>query len=132
MPYKTKQRERIDALIENIGDRHFTADEADILLRQSGEAVGKATIYRHLERLVSEGRLRRFYSEDGGSACYQFIGDAHCKEHFHLKCMTCGRMIHLECSYLDELNVHLMEHHNFEVDNTKIVLCGTCGECRKK
>ncbi|MBQ8613885.1 MAG: transcriptional repressor [Ruminiclostridium sp.] len=132
MGYKTKQGERIlETLIRN-EDRHLTAEEICVLLKEEGAAVGTATVYRNLEKLVAEGTIRRYRLDEGESACYQYIGDGSCHEHFHLKCLGCGEVIHLECDYLDELNSHLLEHHSFHLDRTKIVLYGLCCECRNK
>ena len=133
MEYRTKQRKHLDGLIERLGDRHFTAEEAYERLKSENTAVGKATIYRYLERLVSEGRLKRFFTEEGACACYQFIGGGEeCARHFHLKCMDCGRIIHIECDYLKALDSHVYQHHGFTVDNTKTVLFGICGDCSAK
>ena len=132
MGYKTKQGERIlETLIRN-EDRHLTAEEICVLLKEEGAAVGTATVYRNLEKLVAEGTIRRYRLDEGESACYQYIGDGSCHEHFHLKCLGCGEVIHLECDYLDELNSHLLEHHSFHLDRTKIVLYGLCSVCRSK
>ena len=131
MGYKTKQGGRIfDLLIKN-ENRHLTAEEISAFLKAEGEAVGMATIYRNLEKLVTEGKIRRYRLDEGESACYQYIGDGSCHEHFHLKCIGCGEVIHLECGYLDELNSHLLSHHDFHLDRTKIVLYGLCSECEK-
>lgn len=132
MGYKTKQGERIlETLIRN-EDRHLTAEEICVLLKEEGAAVGTATVYRNLEKLVAEGTIRRYRLDEGESACYQYIGDGSCHEHFHLKCLGCGEVIHLECDYLDELNSHLLDHHSFHIDRTKIVLYGLCSVCRNK
>jgi len=131
MGYKTKQGEQITALLKKYSDKHLTADEVSELLRDEGNAVGKATVYRNLDKLVAGGQVRRYTLEDGNPACYQYIGSEQCREHFHLKCLRCGAVIHLECDYLSDLNRHLLEHHAFEVDNSKIVLYGICGNCRK-
>ncbi len=131
MGYKTKQGERIFELLIRNEKRHLTAEEICGLLRAEGAAVGTATVYRNLEKLVSEGKIKRYRLEEGESACYQYIGDGSCHEHFHLKCLNCGEVIHLECGYLDELNGHLLGHHDFHLDCTKIVLYGLCSKCKE-
>ncbi len=132
MEYKTRQRDIIETLINRIGERHFTADEIYLLLTQEERKVGKTTIYRYLERLVAEGSLNRFRNEDGSSSYYKFKKNEGCDDHFHLKCLQCGKMLHIECSYLEELNKHISEHHGFSVDSTKAVLYGYCAECEGK
>ncbi len=130
MGYKTKQGERIFELLIKNENRHLTAEEICIMLKNEGNAVGTATVYRNLEKLVTEGKIRRYRLEEGGPACYQYIGDKECHEHFHLKCLNCGSVIHFECDYLTELNEHLLEHHDFHLDRTKIVLYGLCSKCK--
>lgn len=132
MEYKTRQRDTIETLMNRIGERHFTVDEIYLLLTREERKVGKTTIYRYLERLVAEGSLKRFRNEDGSSSYYRFKKNEGCDDHFHLKCLKCGKMLHIECSYLEELNNHIAEHHGFSVDGSKAVLYGYCAECKEK
>lgn len=127
--YSTKQGEALLRFFEQNSDRHFTAAELEAGLASSGAKLGKATVYRHLDSLVEQGRVRRFVSDDGKIACYQFCGEG-CKEHYHLKCGKCGELIHVECEQLDEMCRHIMAHHGFEVEKEKITLCGVCEKCR--
>ncbi len=128
--YKTRQGEALLKFFEKNGDRHFTAAEIESALASCGEKLGKATVYRRLDRLVEEGLVRRFIGEDEKSACYQYAGGDGCKNHFHLKCLSCGALFHVECDYLDEMQAHVLEHHGFSVDAAKITLCGVCEKCR--
>ncbi len=130
MGYKTKQGELITALLKQYSDKHLNADEIAELLREKGCSVGKATVYRNLDKLTAGGLVRRYTLEDGSPACYQYIGSDECREHFHLKCLRCGGVIHLECDYLGDLSSHLLEHHGFELDTSKIVLYGICEGCK--
>lgn len=130
MGYKTKQGELITALLKQYSDKHLNADEIAALLRGQGYSVGKATVYRNLDKLTANGLVRRYMLEDGSPACYQYIGSEECREHFHLKCLRCGGVIHLECDYLGDLSSHLIEHHGFELDTSKIVLYGICERCK--
>lgn len=128
--YKTKQAEiLLRFFIENAGS-HFTASEIETHLAVNGEKLGKSTVYRRLDRLVEEGLVRRFVADDAKSCCYQYAGNAECKNHFHLKCYRCGELLHVECDYLDRMQEHIFEHHGFTVDREKITLCGVCEKCR--
>lgn len=130
--YKTKQKDRIlTCLIQN-KDRHLTVDEIRFALNGEEPMVGKTTIYRYLDKLVSQGIVRKYFIEEGKSACYQYMDQNDlCKEHYHLKCVDCGRLLHLECDYLEEMDSHIREHHNFQVDHSKTVLYGQCDSCAK-
>ncbi len=125
--YKTKQKTLIIDCLRGTKGRHFTAD--DIAESLSGQHVGKTTIYRHLDKLVSEGEVRKYIIDDKSSACYQYIGDTVC-EHFHLKCTSCGELIHADCTFLDELSQHIGKEHRFAVDMSKTVFYGICDMCR--
>ena len=129
--YNTRQRAQVlDCLVNNKA-KHMTADEISMWLWENNITVGKTTVYRTLEKLVSEGQVRRYISEEGKSACFQYVDkEGHCEQHFHLKCTGCGKLIHVQCDYLAELEKHVFEHHRFEVDNTKTVLYGVCEECK--
>ena len=121
--YRTKQKEQIlNCLVRN-KDRHITADEIILALNRDKPLAGKTTVYRYLDTLVSQGTVRRYFVEGGKSACYQYMEpDGMCRRHFHLKCVDCGRLFHMECDYMGGLDSHIREHHNFQVDNTKTVL----------
>jgi Fur family ferric uptake transcriptional regulator len=47
-----------------------------------------------------------------------------------LKCNVCGRLIHVECSELSKISLHIEEHHGFVLDPSKTVFYGICENCR--
>lgn len=131
--YKTKQKEKILKFLNDNKDRHVTASEIIAYLSCGENSVGSATIYRYLDKLVSGNIIRKFYLDEKTGACYQMVEDnAECHEHFHLKCINCGKLYHIDCSYMKSLNSHIFEHHGFKVDNSKTVLYGKCEECESK
>ena len=128
--YKTRQGELILEYLKTSEKPHLTAGDIAAHLRESG-AVGVATVYRQLDKMVEAGLVRK-YSLDGG-ACYQYVGEGGgCREHFHLKCLGCGALIHVDCEFLGGLAPHILEHHGFQVDNRRTVMYGLCKECREK
>lgn len=129
--YKTKQRAFIVELLKEYRGRHLTAEEIATLLEQRGNAVGKATVYRCLERLIEQGGVKKYLFGEGKSACYEYqLGQQ--SPHYHLKCSQCGALTHLECEYLDSLPEHVYEHHGFTLDAAQIMLVGCCEQCTKK
>jgi Fur family ferric uptake transcriptional regulator len=97
-----------------------------------GAAIGQTTIYRQLEKLVSLGKIRKYTHGEGDGSCYQYVANAACVEHFHLKCEDCGELIHLDCAFLDEIEQHLLTEHEFQVNALKTVFYGKCGKCYLK
>ncbi len=84
-----------------------------------------------IEMLAEEGVLRKYILDGKSSACYQYLGEhATCQEHFHLKCLSCGTLFHVQCTFLDEMQAHIAAHHHFQIDHTKTVLYGYCEQCQ--
>ena len=128
--YVTKQRLQLQEYMALNREKHMTADEIREELKKGGIEISSATVYRTLERLIEEGKVRKYIADEGKSACYQYVDEnGNCARHFHLKCTRCGRLIHLECDYMKDIERHVFEHHKFTVDNTKTVLYGICGDC---
>ena len=61
---------------------------------------------------------------------YQYNDTAVCSEHYHLKCIKCGGIIHLDCSFMINMEQHIEENHNFWVDNSKTIIYGICEKCK--
>ena len=130
--YKTKQREIILDYLRH-AKSHVTIDDVTNHLKEDGNKVGRTTVYRYMEKLADEGLLRKYFIEEGVGACYQYQGsEAGCSEHFHLKCTKCGKLFHVDCDFLSEIGVHVFEHHQFRIDNSKTVLYGVCKNCDSK
>jgi Fur family ferric uptake transcriptional regulator len=113
-----------------LGGGHVTVNQ---IVRHFGNreaAIGQTTIYRHLEKLVNDGKIRKYLLTEGGGACYQYIdAGKNCREHFHLKCEQCGRLIHLDCDKLDRIRRHILREHDFQINMLKTTFYGKCKEC---
>lgn len=126
--YSTKQREVILSYLKE-NNAHVTASDILFHLREQGYKVSSATIYRTLEKFEGEGLIKKMVIGDGVGACYQFADSDGCAEHFHLKCIKCGRLIHLSCEFLHSMEKHIFDDHGFTVSSGRTVIYGTCAEC---
>lgn len=128
--YKTKQKDTILNYMTEHKDFHVTVNTLSDYLDEQGTPVGTATIYRHLEKLVEQGLVRKYTVDSGTGACFQYVPpDKKCHEHYHLKCEKCGCLIHLECSFMKELSEHIFSDHGFEIDPLRTVFYGVCRDC---
>ena len=127
--YNTKQKTVIEEIIEIMADKHFTAEDILNEAKVQGKNIGLTTVYRHLDKMVAGGTLRKYIAEAGESACYQKAKN--CGEHFHLKCTSCGKLFHLSCQKLNVLSQHIDNEHEFLIDAGKTVFYGLCKECDK-
>ena len=129
--YVTKQRRIILSFLEEQRGRHYSALEISDRLKERGESIGQATVYRSLEKLESEGLACRLYSGEGQPACWMLCekdGDAG-ERHYHLVCRKCGGLTHIECEYLEKLAPHILAEHGFTLDPFCNVLYGLCRSC---
>ncbi len=130
--YRTRQWEELRLILEQTPGMHYTAAQIHERMAQQGQKIGLATIYRHLDRMVADGVVRRYQLETGDGACYEYVGQhVECSTHFHCKCEQCGRLIHLDCDELHGIQEHIREHHGFTCNTGKTVFYGICDQCRQ-
>ena len=131
MEYFTKNKKSVmDVLIAN-KDKHLTIEEIASLLEQNGTPVAKASLYRIIDSLLSQGLLRKYSIDSNSSSCYQYSRDLE-HNHIHLICERCGKIIHLECHEVNKLLSHINMEHGFDINLCKVNLYGVCKECRGK
>ncbi len=100
-------------------------------MEQREIAVNITTVYRHLEQLVKDGILVKFKTADSDNQRYRLAGDvSRCQRHLHLQCRRCGRIQHMECSFMDEIYRMLEAEYGFALDCETSTLSGLCRECR--
>lgn len=128
MAYNTEQKKSILDFLSRFPDSQFTADE--IAQALSGE-VGKSTAYRQLTALAESGGVRRYVADGSRKAMYQALGSAHCDSHLHLKCVSCGKLIHMSDGISERLVTMIKNNSDFAVDETDTVLLGRCSRCVK-
>jgi Fur family ferric uptake transcriptional regulator len=128
--YHTRQGQGILDYMKSLRGVHVTINQIARHFEDAEEAVGQTTIYRHLEKLTAEGKIRKYVLQGDKSACYQYTGGRkNCREHFHLKCEICGSLIHADCNLLDRIERHLLGRHGFQINMLKTVFYGVCKKC---
>jgi len=131
--YNTKLKQNIlDYLTEN-ENTSVSAKEIYQYLLSLGEQMNLSTVYRNLERLVLDKAVLKYVSDDGKASVYIWNNEQRsCCEHLHLQCISCGKLIHLDCECSDEFVKLLIKKHDFELKCDNTVLYGECGHCREK
>ena len=134
MPYKSKHRDQILEVLREQEGRHLTAGQLLDRLREKGLTIGVATIYRQLDRLVEEGLVNKYMVDAVTGACYEFKGE-HGGEsaYVHGKCEKCGKVVHIERRSVEAAMQSLSgsEGSGFELDCTRTLFYGICGDCRR-
>ena len=128
--YNTKQKTILIECLEKHKHESLTVDGVCAALEKENEKIGRSTVYRYLEALVSDGMISRFAPEEGKSVTYRFIGSGCGDEcHFHLICTECGNVSHTHCHEMESLLSHMASEHGFKINERKTVLYGVCEKC---
>lgn len=126
----TPQREAtMQILLEN-QEKHLSAEEVYMLVKQRSPDIGLATVYRTLE-LLNELRIIEKLSFGDGVARYEFRSDHHPHHHHHLICLQCGKVSEIE-DLLDDLERKVEQEHHFQIIDHRVNLIGYCEDCRNK
>lgn len=129
--YKTKQKDALLSFFKENNDKDYTSDYIMSYLNNHHTNVGKTTLYRQLDDLINKGIVKRFYNDELKRYSFQYINRTDCDNHFHLKCIKCGIIEHLECNLVNNLLNHIYDDHHFIIDK-KTMLYGTCINCKEK
>ena len=131
--YQTRQSEAILVYLMSLDkNAQVTAKEIASHFDGTDVCIGRTTIYRHLDKLVNCGKVKKYTAVDEDSACYQYVGEGHsdCNGHLHLKCDECGVLLHAnsDCQ-LGAIARQVLDGHTFHINTSKTVLYGTCENC---
>ena len=123
---KTKQKECILEVIEESYD-HPTIKEIINKVKIKEPNIGQATIYRNVNKLVSEGKMIRLPSirED-------VHYDAKRKPHNHFICRKCHNIIDIHDNDYPEISKEVESKYSLKVENMTILYEGICEECNGK
>jgi Fur family ferric uptake transcriptional regulator len=132
--YRTKQHKEILSYLETRNGKHLTVNDICVNFQEQGKAIGTTTVYRQLERMVADGIVKKYTIDNNTPACFEYVGTQERLSEpgcYHCKCEQCGRLIHLECDELAEVQKHLLNYHGFQMNPLRTVIYGICENCRQ-
>jgi Fur family transcriptional regulator, ferric uptake regulator len=120
----TRQRSALLAVLEEpAGFR--SAQELHARLRERGEPVGLATVYRGLQALVDAGEVDLLRGGDG-EAAYRRCSPQH---HHHLLCRSCGLTVEVADPPVERWATKVAAEHGFRDVQHSLEVFGTCAAC---
>lgn len=125
----TYQRKVIIRLLHKNQHKHLSVADIYGLLRQQGEKLGIATVYRNLIKLESLGIVNKIALANG-KAKYEFNSSLSLF-HYHLICSRCGDIVQIEAPALLSSIYLKTKDYDFQIDKVKIVVSGYCSSCQK-
>lgn len=129
--YATNQRKILTEFLENNKTRDFSPAEILDFFKDKGLNISRATVYRNLNKLEKDGLIKKYPLKKGKETSFQFCGEkTHCDSHFHLKCLNCGNLIHLECDKINYFSEHIYKEHKFKISKSETIFYGYCKDCK--
>ncbi len=108
-------------------EQPFTAQTIVSELKRKG--VGRATVFRTLDLLVTHGALSRVHGIEQGTRCVRYTACAP-SHHHHLICRSCGRLEEIRASGLEKRIAALARSHGYQLLEHNLEVQGICRECR--
>ncbi len=124
----TRQRDLVAQVIF-LSEEHLSVDEILRLLKEQGEAVGTATVYRTLEVLVESGLVR---AHDFGEGFRRYEAMPAQTHHEHLICERCGRVVEFQNERLERMLPIIADEHGYQHQRHRVEIHGVCSDCRRR
>ncbi|MEO8293953.1 MAG: Fur family transcriptional regulator [Gemmatimonadota bacterium] len=123
----TRQRE-IVAEIVLLSPEHLSVEGVQRRLKERGERVGLATIYRSLEVLLASGLVK---SHDFGEGFKRYEPEAETTAgHEHLICLRCGQVLEFSNEQLERMLPIMADEHRFQHQRHRVEIFGVCHDCQ--
>ena len=114
----TQPRKRILDLLEEVGNKHVTADDIYRVLIQAGEDIGLATVYRVLNQFEAAGLVVK-HNFEGGQAYYELDSGDH---HDHMVCVETGKVIEFSNAEIEKLQADIASKHGYDIEDHSLVI----------
>ena len=124
----TSQRDAVAEVVFGSSE-HQSVEEIEQKLRDQGERIGKATIYRTLEMLVKSGLVAEHDFGEGFKRYESLFGQPPVRE--HLVCTECGKVSAIHSPELLKLHQETAEKHGFMPARYRLTIYGLCRDCQE-
>ena len=103
---------------------HVTADEVYDMIVKKNPKISRGTVYRNLNMLSDIGEIRKVEMTSGANR-FDYL----CHEHYHARCVKCGRVFDVEMEFIADLDKNIKDTHGFEITGHDVIFKGICLEC---
>jgi Fur family ferric uptake transcriptional regulator len=121
---ETRQRVAVSAALDDV-DSFVSAQQLHTLLRETGDGVGLATVYRTLQQLAEDGEVDVLRTSDTESM-YRRCSSGH---HHHLVCRYCRRTVEVDSVAVERWARRIADDNGFVDVGHVVEVFGTCADC---
>jgi Fur family ferric uptake transcriptional regulator len=107
------------------GSQHLSAEQVYQALRDAGEEVGLATVYRVLTQFAAAGLVTRHNFDAGrdkSGASHSVFELAKGEHHDHMICVASGEVVEFSDPIIEERQAQIAAEHGFELVDHSLVL----------
>ncbi|UCG67721.1 MAG: transcriptional repressor [Deltaproteobacteria bacterium] len=122
----TNQRQVILEEVQKV-NTHPTADEVYEMVRRRLPRISLGTVYRNLEILSTSGLILKI-----GPPSNQMRFDGKTDNHYHTRCVSCGRVEDAPVESFDKLEEAMQKKSNYSILGHRLEFLGICPVCRGK
>ena len=122
----TRQRKVILEELRKV-NTHPSADELYEIVRNRQPRISLGTVYRNLEILSESGNIQKI---EPGCSLKRFDGNP-C-EHYHIRCVSCGRVVDAPMTPGLEIDLEQVNSTDFTIIGHKLEFLGLCPQCADK
>ncbi len=122
----TTPRLKILALMEHAKPHHMSAESIHQQLKDQGDDVGLATVYRVLLQFETAGLIRR-HNFEGGFSVFEIEQGHH---HDHMVCLKCGAVKEFCDEVIEKRQLEIADDADFAISEHHHTIYGICKSCR--
>lgn len=124
----TPQRERVAEVVFS-SQGHLSVEDIEQILRERGERIGKATVYRTLDLLVRSKLVDEHDFEEGFKRYEHRLSRE--PDHAHLVCTETGEILEFRSPEVTRILNEVAQSHGFEPGHHRLVLFGLSRTARE-
>lgn len=119
------RRKILDILESQNSNHHMSAEDIYSKLKETGEEIGLATVYRVLTQFEEAGLIVRHHFETGQSVFELNYGE----HHDHLVCIKCGMVEEFYDDVIEKRQQEIAKEANFQMTDHALNIYGVCKLC---
>lgn len=122
----TPQKRIVMQTLADMGN-HPTASMVYENVHKEHPTISKSTVFRILGNAATDGDVLRLHMAESDDRF-----DHQCHDHYHIRCIDCGRVDDVEMPYLSNIYSQITDTQGYQIMGHDIEFRGVCNSCRRR